>query len=104
MSKIILLDNGHGINTPGKCSPNKSLMEWKYTREIANKVYSKLKEEGYTSYKIKQEGNFISQATLTAIKSGKGGLDHRTIDKICAKFDCQPNDIMEYVKDPTEEE
>ena len=71
---------------------------------VYTKLLEKLKEEGYTSYKIKQEGNFISQATLTAIKNGKGGLDHRTIDKICAKFDCQPNDIMEYVKDPIEEE
>ena len=32
---IIIIDNGHGINTPGKCSPDKSLLEWKYTREIA---------------------------------------------------------------------
>ena len=71
---------------------------------VYTKLLEKLKEEGYTSYKIKQEGNFISQATLTAIKNGKGGLDHRTIDKSCAKFDCQPNDIIESVKDPTEEE
>lgn len=63
MSKIILLDNGHGINTPGKCSPDKSLMEWKYTREIANKVYSKLKEEGYDVRLITPEEKDISLST-----------------------------------------
>ena len=41
---IILLDNGHGINTPGKQSPDKSLQEYKYAREIVQKVYSSLKE------------------------------------------------------------
>ena len=45
----ILIDNGHGQNTPGKCSPDKSLLEWKYTREIAIKVVDKLKELGYDS-------------------------------------------------------
>ena len=32
---IVLIDNGHGINTYGKCSPDKRLMEWAWTREIA---------------------------------------------------------------------
>ena len=45
------------------------------------------------------ESPFISQATLTAIKSGKGGLDHRTINNICKYFNCQPADIMEYIPD-----
>ena len=31
----ILIDNGHGSNTPGKCSPDGRLMEYSYTREIA---------------------------------------------------------------------
>nr|DAD59382.1 MAG TPA: N-acetylmuramoyl-L-alanine amidase [Bacteriophage sp.] len=25
---IICLDNGHGVNTPGKCSPDKKLKEY----------------------------------------------------------------------------
>ena len=51
---VILLDNGHGINTPGKQSPDKSLQEYKYAREIVQKVYSSLKELGYLE-KIKSE-------------------------------------------------
>ena len=32
---IVIIDNGHGKNTPGKCAPDKSLFEWQWTREIA---------------------------------------------------------------------
>lgn len=33
---IILIDNGHGANTPGKCSPDKQIREYSYAREIAS--------------------------------------------------------------------
>mgnify|MGYP003469363273 CR=1 FL=1 len=43
MSKlIVILDNGHGKNTKGKCSPDKSIYEWEWCREIACRVYEKL--------------------------------------------------------------
>lgn len=32
---IVIIDNGHGKNTLGKCAPDKSLFEWQWTREIA---------------------------------------------------------------------
>ena len=66
---------------------------------IYDKMLNLLKERGYTSYRIKQE-NIIGQATLTKIKKGIGGLDHRSIDSLCKVLDCQPGDLMEYVKDP----
>ena len=63
-----------------------------------DKLFALLEKEGITSYTLrKMEHPFISQATLTAIKSGKGGLDHRTINNICKHFNCQPGDIMEYI-------
>ena len=31
---VVILDNGHGKDTPGKCAPDKSLYEWQWTREI----------------------------------------------------------------------
>ena len=43
---IICLDNGHGVNTPGKCSPDKRLKEYQYAREIVKRLESKLKENG----------------------------------------------------------
>ena len=45
----ILIDNGHGIQTPGKRSPDGQLLEYAYTREIARLVVSELKARGYDS-------------------------------------------------------
>lgn len=42
----VLIDNGHGYNTPGKRSPNGILREWLWTRVVAKKVVKKLKYEG----------------------------------------------------------
>ena len=44
---LILIDNGHGNNTPGKRSPDGRLIEATYTREIASKVVSGLRRLGY---------------------------------------------------------
>lgn len=63
-----------------------------------DKLLKLLAERGYTSYRIRRE-SIIGQGTLTAIKRGTGGLDHRSIDKLCALLDCQPGDLMEYVPD-----
>ena len=43
----VLIDNGHGNNTAGKCSPDKSIREYLYTREIAAAVYSRLLDYDY---------------------------------------------------------
>lgn len=40
--KIVLIDNGHGYNTSGKCSPDKSIKEYQYNRDIAIAVYDRL--------------------------------------------------------------
>lgn len=43
---IILLDAGHGVSTPGKRSPDGSLREYKYCREIASEVQKQLINKG----------------------------------------------------------
>lgn len=43
----ILIDNGHGNNTPGKRSPDGFLRESYYTREIAAEVVYALRRQGY---------------------------------------------------------
>ena len=43
----ILIDNGHGSNTPGKRSPDGMLREYAYVREIAAEVAYKLRRQGY---------------------------------------------------------
>ena len=37
-----LIDNGHGVDTLGKRAPDKSILEYAYTREIAAAVYERL--------------------------------------------------------------
>lgn len=65
---------------------------------IYNKLMALLKEKGYTTYKIRKE-KLIGQGTLTALKNGTGGLDSKTIARLCKILECQPGDIMEYVPD-----
>ncbi|MCQ2117987.1 MAG: N-acetylmuramoyl-L-alanine amidase, partial [Bacteroidales bacterium] len=38
----ILIDNGHGLETPGKRSPDGSFREFAYTREIAARIVARL--------------------------------------------------------------
>ena len=45
----VLIDNGHGENTPGKRSPDGRLREWAYSREIADMVDGSGRPAGYRS-------------------------------------------------------
>lgn len=65
---------------------------------VYSKLFDLLKEKGYTTYRIRKE-KLIGQATLTALKNGTGGLDAKTIARLCEVLDCQPGDMMEYVKE-----
>lgn len=59
-SIIILLDNGHGVNTPGKCSPDKTLLEYKWAREIVDKLMIEFAKLGIRSIKLVPEDIDIS--------------------------------------------
>lgn len=59
-SDIILIDNGHGAETPGKCSPDGRLREYAWTREIARRVCDKLKALGYDARLLVPELNDVS--------------------------------------------
>lgn len=41
---MIIIDNGHGRQTSGKCSPDSRLQEWKWTRQAAAMLAQRLKE------------------------------------------------------------
>lgn len=43
----ILIDNGHGIDTKGKCSPDGKYQEWAWTREMAHMIAGELTRLGY---------------------------------------------------------
>lgn len=50
-----MIDNGHGEETPGKCSPDGRLREYAYAREIAEKVVGELREHGVDAVRIVEE-------------------------------------------------
>ena len=55
----ILIDNGHGIQTKGKHSPNGKLLEYAYTRELARRIVSILQSRGYDSELLVPEDDDI---------------------------------------------
>ena len=55
----ILIDNGHGIQTKGKRSPDGTLLEYAYTRELARRIVSILQSRGYDSELLVPEDDDI---------------------------------------------
>ena len=56
----ILIDNGHGHNTPGKRSPDGKFREYACNREIAKRIVADLIDRGYDAELIVPEDNDIS--------------------------------------------
>ena len=56
----ILLDNGHGLDTAGKRSPDGRLLEWSYNREIARRVVAGLSSLGLDAELLVPEDEDIS--------------------------------------------
>lgn len=57
---VVLLDNGHGYNTPGKQSPDKSLREYKYNRDRVAEIHEELNKRGIKNIILVPEENDIS--------------------------------------------
>lgn len=55
-------------------------------------------EKGITSYTVKKH-NIMSQSAYTKMRNGQGNIDTRTIERLCEYLDCQPGDLMEYIKE-----
>ena len=56
----VLIDNGHGSNTLGKRSPDGRVQEWKWTREVAEKVLAKLKARGVDAERVVTETSDVT--------------------------------------------
>lgn len=56
----ILIDNGHGSNTSGKCSPDGKLREYAWARDIASRLVAELKKRGLDAERIVTEETDIS--------------------------------------------
>lgn len=59
----ILIDNGHGANTPGKCSPDGRLREYAWSRECAKRLVAALKKKGYDAELITPEASDVKSQT-----------------------------------------
>ena len=83
---VVLLDNGHGKNTPGKRSPKlengKQLFEWSYVREIVDGIAKKLQEEGINYYLVHPEYDEIgSQSNDLIIRTTRANAYHSKAKK-----------------------
>ena len=56
---LILIDNGHGLMTPGKRSPDGQFREAFYTREIAKRTVADLTDRGVTAQLLVPEEDDI---------------------------------------------
>ncbi len=56
----ILIDNGHGSDTPGKRSPDGRFREYRYTREIAATIVEELQMAGFDAERIVTEDTDIT--------------------------------------------
>ncbi len=60
----ILLDNGHGVDTPGKRSPlwadGRQLQEWEFNRDMVSRVKNMLDIEGIANARLVPERRDIS--------------------------------------------
>ena len=60
-------------------------------------VLAALKEKGYNTNKIRKE-KIMGEAMLQKIRSGQM-VSWATFETLCELLDCQPADLIEYVKE-----
>lgn len=66
----VLVDNGHGYNTAGKCSPDGKFREYKYAREIAGALVERLTAAGVDAELLTPETNDVSLSTRVRRANG----------------------------------
>lgn len=77
MRTRIWIDNGHGADTPGKCSPDMRLREFAWCREIAGRLVKLLCDCGYDAALLVPEKNDIpikvraERVNRTCVERGK---------------------------------
>lgn len=60
-------------------------------------IMAELKQHGYSSTKIREE-KLIGQSYLQQIRHGEL-VSWKALDTICSLLECQPGDLVEYVKE-----
>lgn len=65
-------------------------------------VIAVLKEAGYNTNRIRKE-KIMGEAMLQKIRSGQM-VSWATLETICSLLECQPGDLIEYVKEDSVQE
>ena len=60
-------------------------------------ILAALKEKGYNTTKIRTEG-LLSQSTLQKFRN-KQGVSWKNLETLCDLLECQPADLIEWVKE-----
>ena len=63
-------------------------------------ILKALKEKGYNTNVIRTKALF-SQSTLQKFRNQQG-VSWENLETLCRLLDCQPADLIEYVKEPVE--
>ena len=56
-----------------------------------------LKEKGITTFQIRKE-KLLSESTVQKLRAGIG-VSWENLETLCRLLDCQPYDLIEFVKD-----
>ena len=65
-------------------------------------ILEALKAKGYSTYSLRKE-KALSESTIQKLRNGEG-IAWDNIETLCRLLDCQPGDLIEYVKDDTVQE
>ena len=60
-------------------------------------ILSALKEKGFSTYRIRHD-KLLSESTVQKLRNGEP-VAWDNIETICRLLECQPGDILEYLKD-----
>ena len=83
----ILIDNGHGINTPGKRSPDGELLEGIYNREIAQRITTRLQQQGIDAELLVPEDEDISLHDR-CLRANKQSIFHGETNVLIISIHC----------------
>lgn len=65
-------------------------------------VLAALKEKGYNTNRIRKQGLF-SQSTLQKFRN-RQGVSWENLETLCRLLDCQPSDLIEYLREENTKE
>lgn len=72
---IVLIDNGHGSDTKGKCSPDGQYREYRFAREIASAIRQRLTVLGYDARLLVPEETDVPLAERV-----------RRVNEVCGRY------------------